>query len=211
MAGVTMEAFTTLTAIAAPLDRPNVDTDQLMPARYMRRPRQDGFQTFLFRDLRFDDAGNEIPEFVLNQAPYRKARILIADRNFGGGSSREQAAWCLSDFGIRCVIAADFGDIFYLNAMKCGLLPVRLDLHICLDLRSQLHAHPGITVTVDLPEQRVEAPDGRQYEFTIDAFHKRRLLEGLDDIGFTLRHEAALSAFELGYRQRFDWLFDYER
>jgi len=208
---LTMEPFNTLTGIAAPLDRPNVDTDQLMPARYMRKPREGGFQTFLFRDLRFDDSGNEIPDFVLNQEPYRQARILVADRNFGGGSSREQAAWSLSDFGIRCVVAADFGDIFYLNALKCGLLPVRLSIDICLILRRQLHAHPGFKMTVDLPQQRVQAPDGQYYSFSIDPFHKRRLLEGLDDIGFTLTHETAMSAFEQGYRQRFDWLFDYER
>jgi 3-isopropylmalate/(R)-2-methylmalate dehydratase small subunit len=206
-----VEPFIILTGIAAPFDRPNVDTDQILPARFMRRPRQGGFQDFLFRDIRFDDAGREIPAFVLNQAPYRKARILVADRNFGGGSSREQAAWSLSDFGIRCVIAADFGDIFYSNSLKCGLLPVQLDIGVCVALRNQLHARPGATLCVDLPKQAVFAPDGAQYAFKIDPFHKRRLLEGLDDIGFTLEHEAAIGAFEQSYRQRFDWLFDYER
>jgi 3-isopropylmalate/(R)-2-methylmalate dehydratase small subunit len=206
-----VEPFSTLSGIAVPLDRPSVDTDQLMPARFMRRPRQGGFQDFLFHDLRFDDAGNEIPDFVLNQAPYRNACILVADRNFGGGSSREQAAWSLRDFGIRCVIAADFGDIFYLNSLKCGLLPVRLAADICAALRSQLHANPGATMTVDLPQQWVQAPDGRQFTFQVDAFHKRRLLEGLDDITFTLTHEAAMAAFEQSYRRRFDWLFDYAR
>jgi len=206
-----VEPFIILTGIAVPFDRPNVDTDQIMPARFMRRPRKGGFQDFLFRDLRFDDAGGEIPAFVLNQAPYRKARILVADRNFGGGSSREQAAWSLSDFGIRCVIAADFGDIFYSNALKCGLLPVQLDIGVCVALRNQLHARPGATLRVDLPQQRVLAPDGAQYAFKIETFHKRRLLEGLDDIDVTLEHEAAISVFEQSYRQRFDWLFDYER
>jgi 3-isopropylmalate/(R)-2-methylmalate dehydratase small subunit len=205
-----MEPFITLTGVAAPFDRANVDTDQLMPARFMRRPRKGGFQDFLFRDLRFDDTGREIPDFILNRPPYREARILVADRNFGGGSSREQAAWSLSDFGIRCVIAADFGDIFYLNSLKCGLLPVRLDIDMCLTLRNQLHAALGATMTVDLPQQLVIGPDGSRYDFTIDPFHKRRLLEGLDDIAYTLTFGPAISAFEQSYRQRFDWLFDYE-
>lgn len=202
-----MEPFISLTGVAAPFDRPNVDTDQLMPARFMRRPRKGGFQEFLFRDLRFDDAGREMPEFILNQAPYRNARIVVADRNFGGGSSREQAAWSLSDFGIRCVIAADFGDIFYLNSLKCGLLPVRLDIEVCRMLRSQLHANPGAMLTVDLPQQTVFGPDAAPYAFKIDPFHKRRLLEGLDDIGLTLKHELEIRDFERTYRQRFDWLF----
>jgi len=203
-----MEPFTILTGIAAPFDRPNVDTDQIMPARYMRRPRKEGFQDFLFRDMRFDDAGKEIPDFVLNQAAYRRARILIADRNFGGGSSREQAAWSLSDFGIRCVIAADFGDIFYLNSLKVGLLPVQLDIELCSALRKQIHAHPGVLMRIDLPQQLVIAPDGTSHAFRIDPFNKHRLLEGLDDIGYTLKHEAAISTFEQTYRERFSWLFE---
>jgi 3-isopropylmalate/(R)-2-methylmalate dehydratase small subunit len=206
-----MEPFTVLTGVAAPYDRPNVDTDQILPAHYMRKPRKEGFQDFLFRDLRFDDAGREIPAFILNQPPYRKARILVADRNFGGGSSREQAAWSLSDFGIRCVIAADFGDIFYLNSLKCGLLPLQLDIGVCLAMREQLHARPGALMRVDLPEQTVVAPDGMVHAFKIDPFYKHRLLEGLDDIDFTLKHEAAISAFEQSYRQKFDWLFELER
>lgn len=205
-----MEPFISLAGVAAPFDRPNVDTDQLMPARFMRRPRKSGFQDFLFRDLRFDDAGREIPDFILNQAPYRNARILVADRNFGGGSSREQAAWSLLDSGIRCVIAADFGDIFYSNSLKCGLLPVRLDIGVCLTLRNQLHDDPGATMTVELPRQTVFGPDGVQYPFAIEPFHKRRLLQGLDDIGYTLEHERAIEAFERSYRQRFEWLFDNE-
>jgi 3-isopropylmalate/(R)-2-methylmalate dehydratase small subunit len=203
-----MEPFSILTGIAAPFDRPNVDTDQILPARYMRRPRKEGFQDFLFRDMRFDDAGKEMPDFVLNQAAYRRARILIADRNFGGGSSREQAAWSLSDFGIRCVIAADFGEIFYLNSLKVGLLPVQLDIELCLALRKQIHAHPGVLMRIDLPQQLVIAPDGTSHAFKIDPFHKHRLLEGLDDIGYTLKHEAAISAFEQSYRESFSWLFE---
>jgi 3-isopropylmalate/(R)-2-methylmalate dehydratase small subunit len=203
-----MEPFVVLEAIAAPFDRPSVDTDQILPARFMRRSRQEGFQHFLFRDLRFRDDGSEVPEFVLNQAPYRQARILVADRNFGGGSSREQAPWSLTDFGIRCVIASDFGDIFYSNAPKCGLLPVALHLEICRRLREQLHARPGATLRIDLPAQTVTGPDGAVHAFAIDAFRKRCLLEGLDDISLTLLHAATINAFESAYRRRFDWLFD---
>ena len=206
-----MERFVILDDVAAPFDQSNVDTDQILPARFLRRPRQDGYQNFLFRDLRFHGDGSENPDFVLNQQPFRKARILVGDRNFGGGSSREQAPWSLIDYGIRCVIAADFGDIFYGNALKSGLLPVQLDAGVCMKLRDQLHARPGATLRVDLPQQTVTGPDGAVYTFTIDPFRKRCLLEGLDDIGVTLQHNAAITAFEQSYRQRFDWLFDDKR
>jgi 3-isopropylmalate/(R)-2-methylmalate dehydratase small subunit len=148
------------------------------------------------------------PKFVLNQPAYRQAKILVADRNFGGGSSREQAPWALSDYGIRCVIAADFGDIFYLNSLKTGVLPIALDFQNCVDLRKQLHDKPGATMKVDLPAQTVTGPDGRTYRFEIDAFRKKCLVEGLDDIGVTLQHEAAIAAFEARYRKRFDWIYN---
>ncbi len=196
-----MAPFTVLEGVAAPLDQSKVDTDQILPARFLRRPRKEGYGQFLFRDW-MDD-----PKFVLNQPAYRQAKILVADRNFGGGSSREQAPWALSDYGIRCVIAADFGDIFYLNSLKTGVLPVVLDFQDCVELRKQLHDKPGATMKVDLPAQTVTGPDGRTYRFEIDAFRKKCLVEGLDDIGVTLQHEAAIAAFETKYRQRFDWLF----
>lgn len=202
-----MEPFTVLDAIAAPLDRSNVDTDQILPARFLRRPRDAGYQDFLFRDLRFGEDGGERPDFVLNIDAYRHARILVADRNFGGGSSREQAPWSLVDYGIRCVIAADFGDIFYRNATKSGLLPVALDIATCISLREQLHAAPGATVRVDLFSQTVTAPDGAVHRFDIDSFRRRCLLEGLDEIGLTLQYDAEITAFEHAYRRRFDWLF----
>lgn len=196
-----MQPFVVLEGVAAPLDKSKVDTDQILPARFLRRPRKEGYGQFLFRDW-MDD-----PQFVLNQAPYREAKILVADRNFGGGSSREQAPWALSDYGIRCVIAADFGDIFYFNSLKTGVLPVALPAEICSDLRKSLHQEPGATMKVDLPAQTVTGPDGSAYRFEIDAFRKKCLLEGLDDIGITLQHEAAIAAFEAKYRQQFDWLF----
>jgi 3-isopropylmalate/(R)-2-methylmalate dehydratase small subunit len=196
-----MEPFVVLEGVAAPLDQSKVDTDQILPARFLRRPRKEGYGQFLFKDWM------DKPDFVLNQAPYRAAKILVADRAFGGGSSREQAPWALSDYGIRCVIAVDFGDIFYLNSLKSGVLPIALDVEVCSHLRAQLHARPGATIRVDLPAQTVTGPDGASYRFEIDGFRKKCLLEGLDDIGITLQHEAAIAAFETRYRQRFDWLF----
>jgi 3-isopropylmalate/(R)-2-methylmalate dehydratase small subunit len=202
-----MEPFVVLEDVAAPLDRSKLDTDQILPARFLRRPRQGGYQDFLFRDLRFHDDGSERPDFVLNEAAFRNARILVADRNFGVGSSREQAPWALTDYGIRCVIAADFGDIFQSNSHKCGLLPVQLDVGVCAALREQLRARPGATLRVDLPQQTVTGTDGRAHGFEIDPFRKRCLLQGLDDIGLTLQHETAIAAFEQSYRRTFDWLF----
>ena len=194
-----MEPFVVLEGIAAPLDQSKVDTDQILPARFLRRPRKEGYGQFLFKD------SMDSPAFVLNQAPYRRAKILVADRAFGVGSSREQAPWALADYGIRCVIAVDFGDIFYLNSLKAGVLPIALDA--CDDLRKQLHAKPGATMKIDLPSQTVTGPDGKVYRFEIAAFKKKCLLEGLDEVGITLQHDAAMTAFESNYRKRFDWLF----
>lgn len=202
-----MEPFRTLTAVAAPLDGANVDTDQILPARFMRRKRSGGFQDYLFRDLRFADDGAPDPAFVLNRVPWDRARILVADRNFGGGSSREQAVWALVDFGITCVVASSFGEIFYNNAFKNGLLPVRLDDAAVKAMRASLHAEPGATITVDLEAQTVTAPDGGTHAFEVPPFRKRTLMLGLDDIGVTLESEAEITAFEKGYRRRRPWLF----
>ena len=196
-----MKPFVVLEGVAAPLDKSKVDTDQILPARFLRRPRKEGYAQYLFRDWRDD------PAFVLNQPAFKEAKILVADRGFGGGSSREQAPWGLTDYGIRCVIAADFGDIFYFNSLKSGLLPVVLPIEDCLRLRAQLHARPGATMRIDLPNQTVTGPDGTKYPFQIDAFRKKCLLEGLDDIGLTLQYDKQISAFEERYRQKFDWLF----
>lgn len=206
-----MEPFTILEDLAAPLDRSNVDTDQIMPARFVRRPRQGGYQNFVFHDLRFHDDGSEKPDFILNQTPFRKARILVAERNFGIGSSREQAPWGLADYGIRCVIAADFGEIFYANSLKNGLLPVALDVAVCMNLRERLHARPGSTLRVDLPRQFVTGPDGDEHGFEIDGFRKRLLLGGLDEVDLTLQYVPAIVEFEDSYRRTFDWLFERQK
>lgn len=205
-----MKPFLVLDDVAVPLDQSNVDTGLICPARFLRSPRKKGFQDFLFRDIRFDKDGVEDAGFVLNREPFRNARILVGDRNFGIGSAREQAAWALTDYGIRCVIAADFGEIFHLNSFKSGLLLVQLEQHICSRLREQLHTIPGSTLLVDLPQQTVTGPDGVVYCFDIDSFQKRCLLDGLDDIGVTLQHDAAIQLFEQSYRKRFDWLFDFK-
>ncbi|MEK9944364.1 MAG: 3-isopropylmalate dehydratase small subunit [Alphaproteobacteria bacterium] len=202
-----MEKFTTLTAVAAPMDRPNIDTDQLLPARFLRRPRDEGFGDVLFIDQRFDDDGNPRPDFVLNQEPYKEARIIVGDRNFGGGSSREGAPWALLDYGFRCIIASSFGDIFYNNSLKNGLLPVRLPEDAVKAIRAQLHDNPGTTITVDLEAQTVTSPNGTTHSFDIEPFRKQSLLKGLDDIGMTLEHEDKIDAFEASFREKRPWLF----
>jgi 3-isopropylmalate/(R)-2-methylmalate dehydratase small subunit len=200
-----MEPFTRLTATAAPIDIVNCDTDRILPARLLRKPRAPGYERWLFHDVRFDPEGRERPEFVLNQAPYRGARILVAGANYGCGSSREQAVYAMYDYGIRCVIAPSFGDIHYGNALQNGLLPVVLAEADCDRLRAQLHEKPGAALTVDLPAQTVTAPDGAGYRFEIDPAAKERLLKGLDDIGLVLQHAERIEAFEDRYLAEYPW------
>lgn len=202
-----MKPFDTLTAIAAPIDQPNVDTDQIAPARFLRRPREEGYADILFHDVRKTPDGALKPDFVLNKEPYKNAGILVADRNFGGGSSREQAVWCLVDSGIRCVIAVSFGDIFYNNSVKHGLLLIRQDAESAKSIREQLHARPGAAMTVDLDGQTFTTPEGASIGFDIEPSRKRRLRLGLDDIELTLQHDAEIAAFETAYRARRPWLF----
>jgi 3-isopropylmalate/(R)-2-methylmalate dehydratase small subunit len=202
-----MQPFTKLSAIAAPFDRINVDTDQIIPARYLRKSRRHpDYATYLFRDLRFNNDGTEKPDFVLNQPAYRQAKILVADVNFGCGSSREGAVFALAAYGIRSVIAASFGDIHYNNCFKNGLLPIRLDENILVTLRAQLFEQPGSTIEIDLEGQFIIGPDGTKHTFDIDAFRKRCLLEGLDDIGLTLMHEETMAAFETRYQETYNWM-----
>ncbi len=201
-----MDAFTILTAVAAPIDRDNIDTDQLIPPRFLLKRRTDpAYPTYLFRDQRFDETGHPRPDFVLNQPAYRDARIVVANENFGGGSSREAAAIALQTYGIRCVIAVSFGDIFYNNCFKNGLLPVRLAAPIAADLRAQLHAAPGTTLTVDLRDQCVIDSRGARHPFETDSFSRHCLLEGLSSIDLTLQHRAEIEAFEQQYRTAFPW------
>ena len=201
-----MQPFTKLTAVAAPFDLENVDTDKIVPARYLRKPREGGYGQYLFRDLRFDADGSERPGFFLNQTPWRSARILVAGANFGCGSSREAAVYALMDFGIRSVIASSFGDIHYGNELQNGMLPVILPEETCRALREQLHASPGAHVTVDLETQQVIAPDGASHRFEIDPVYRERLLKGLDDVALILRHLPEIEAFEKRHHGAMPWL-----
>lgn len=203
-----MQAFTTLTAVAIPIDMVNVDTDQIIPARFLKRPRSDpNYKDYLFHDLRLDEKGKERPGFVMNKAPYRKGRIIVADENWGCGSSREGAVWTLVANDIRCVIAPSFGDIHFNNAMKNGMLPVRLPKQDCAALRKQLNEKPGAEITIDLAAQKVTGPDGKSYSFDIDPFAKHRMLKGLDDIDMTMEYEKEFDAFEKRYKKEASWLF----
>jgi 3-isopropylmalate/(R)-2-methylmalate dehydratase small subunit len=191
-----MEPFATFTAIAAPLDMANVDTDQIIPARFMRRPRDERYAGYAFHDLRFAPDGAVRDDFILNRAPFNRAGILIAARNFGVGSSREAAVYALLALGYRCVVAASFGDIFFGNALKNGLLPVRLPDAACDSLRAVALAQPGLRITVDLPRNAIVTAGGTAHEFAIPPFARDCLLRGLDEIGLTLTLLPEIEAFE---------------
>ncbi len=190
------EPFTTFEAIAAPLDLHNVDTDQIIPARLMRRPRDERYATYGFHDLRFDAGGAKRPDFVLNRAPFDQAGILVAGRNFGVGSSREAAVYALLALGIRAVVAEGFGDIFFGNALKNGLVPVRLPGPVVEALRAGLHAAPGAWLAVDLAALLLRDAAGAAHPFTIPNFARDCLLRGVDEIGLTLTLIAEIEAFE---------------
>jgi 3-isopropylmalate/(R)-2-methylmalate dehydratase small subunit len=202
-----MDKFTTLTAVAAPLPMQNIDTDKVIPARFLKTIKRSGLGVHLFDPLRFDSEGRERPEFILNQDGYRQARILIAHENFGCGSSREHAPWALLDQGFRCVIAASFADIFYNNCFQNGILPVVLDAQHVQTMMKDVLNRPGYDATVDLGEQTVTTPEGTAYRFSIDPFRKDCLYRGLDSIGLTLQHEAAIAAYETRRKAEAPWLF----
>ncbi|HWB46445.1 MAG TPA: 3-isopropylmalate dehydratase small subunit [Hyphomicrobiaceae bacterium] len=191
-----MEKFTTLTGVAAPLPMINVDTDAIIPKQFLKTIKRTGLGKSLFFELRYDENGNEKPDFVLNKPAYRKAQILVAGENFGCGSSREHAPWALLDFGIRCVISTSFADIFYNNCFQNGILPIKVSPEDLEKLMDDANRGANATLTIDLEKQEVRGPDGGVVKFDIDAFRKRCLLEGLDNIGLTLQNEKAISAFE---------------
>ena len=200
-----MQPFTKLTAVAAPIDEPNIDTNQLCPSRFNKLPRGPAYARVLFHDQRFDAEGRE-KEFILNREPYRNAQIIVGDRNWGCGSSRESAVYALCEFGIRCVIASSFGDIHANNCFKNGLLPVTLSDTELADMRMQLHEWPGATITVDLAAQTVVDPAGKPHLFEIHPVHKKCLLEGLDDIARTHQYSERLAMFEERYYAERRWL-----
>ncbi len=202
-----MRPFTTLTGVAAPLPKANVDTDQIIPARFLKAITRSGFGKNLFANFRYREDGSENPDFVLNQEPYRKAEILIAFENFGCGSSREHAPWALLDFGIRCVIAPDFADIFHNNCFKNGILPVRLPREICETLMEDARLGANSRIAVDLERQVVVRPNGEEIPFTVDPLRRHLLLNGLDDIGQTMQHVKAIDGFEAKQRAAQPWLY----
>ena len=202
-----MEPFKTLSTTAVAMDYSNIDTDRIVPARFLHNSRSVGYGKFLFHDVRFDGEGREIADFVLNQEPTRDARILVAAENFGCGSSREAAVWALAGYGIRTVIASSFGDIFFENSFKNGLLTVILPEAELARLREAVHTRPGAKVAVDLVKQTVTGPDGVDYRFDIDPFKKECLLSGQDEIGLTLAREADIVAFEQRQRIEMPWLY----
>ncbi|MGC4001692.1 MAG: 3-isopropylmalate dehydratase small subunit [Pirellulales bacterium] len=191
-----MQAFTTLTGLVAPMDRANVDTDQIIPKQFLKRIERTGFGQFLFFDWRFNDDGSDNPEFELNAPAMRGATILLARRNFGCGSSREHAPWALEDYGFRVIIAPSFADIFYNNCFKNGMLPIRLSDDQIEDLFQRAAKHPGYKLTADLEKSVLTDEFGLSLPIEVEPFRRHCLLNGLDDIGLTLQHEDKISAYE---------------
>ena len=201
-----MQKFTKLTGVAAPLPMINVDTDMIIPKQFLKTIKRTGLGTALFSEMRYDQAGKEQSDFVLNKPAYRKATILVAGDNFGCGSSREHAPWALLDFGFRCVIAPNFADIFYNNCFKNGVLPIRVSPDDLVKLMDDAGRGANATLTIDLPRQEIRGPDGGVLKFELDPFRKKCLLEGLDDIGLTLVEAPAIQSYEEKAKAVHPWL-----
>jgi 3-isopropylmalate dehydratase small subunit len=200
-----MQSFTKLNSSAAPINLANIDTDQIIPKQFLTTIERAGLSRGLFYDFRFDESGNPKPEFVLNQPKYQGAGILVTGANFGCGSSREHAPWALLDFGISCIIAPSFGDIFYNNCIKNGILPIRLPQEVIDDIMGQANGQ-NARFEVDLENQTISAPDGRLTKFEIEQSYKRALLLGLDDIADSLSHKSAITTHQAKRRQTTPWL-----
>ena len=201
-----MDKFTTLTGVAAPLRLINVDTDMIIPKQFLKTIKRSGLGVNLFDEMRYDENGTEIADFVLNQPAYRQAKILVAGENFGCGSSREHAPWAILDFGIRCIVAPSFADIFYNNCFKNGILPIKLPQEEVDKLMDDAERGANATLTIDLEAQTIQGPDGGTIRFDIDPFRKHCLLNGLDDIGLTLQKEDKIAAFETKAKTEQPWL-----
>jgi 3-isopropylmalate/(R)-2-methylmalate dehydratase small subunit len=202
-----LEPFTTVTGMVAPLDRTDVNTDEIIPARFLKTIKRTGFEDTLFANWRFSNDNTLEADFVLNQPRYQGVSILLAGDNFGCGSSREHAPWALHDYGFRCLIAPSFADIFYNNCFNNSILPVTLDEAIVQELMAEVAAQEGYTLHVDLAAQTVTTPSQRVLHFEIDTFRKEALLHGLDNIGWTLSHNDEIAAYEKRRRQEAPWLF----
>ena len=200
-----MEKFTVLEGVAAPIKQINVDTDAIIPKQYLKTIKRTGLGSALFSEMRYNDDGSENPDFVLNKPAYRQAKIIVAGDNFGCGSSREHAPWALQDFGVRCVISTSFGDIFYNNCFKNGVLPIKVSPEDLEKLFDDADRGANATLTIDLEKQEIRGPDGGTVKFEIDAHRKHCLLNGLDDIGLTLLHGDELTQYESKHDSEF-WL-----
>jgi 3-isopropylmalate/(R)-2-methylmalate dehydratase small subunit len=200
-----MEKFDTLTGVAAPLNMTNVDTDMIIPKQFLKTIKRTGLKEGLFFEMRWDEDGNP-KDFVLDQPPYQTAKVLVTGENFGCGSSREHAPWALLDFGIRCVIAPDFADIFYNNCFKNGILPIKLPQEQVDMLMEDAGRGANATVTIDLEAQEITRPDGEKVSFEVDSFRRHCLLNGLDDIGLTLQKEDMIDSFEAKRKDVQPWL-----
>ncbi|MBD3611208.1 MAG: 3-isopropylmalate dehydratase small subunit [Hydrogenovibrio crunogenus] len=211
-----MDKFTTLTAIVAPMDRSNVDTDAIIPKQFLKSIKRTGFGPNLFDEWRYEDVGEPgvdnsnrplRKEFVLNQPRYQGARILLARENFGCGSSREHAPWALKDYGFDVIVAPSFADIFFNNSFKNGILPIVLDEAVVDGLFKEVFAEEGYQLTIDLENQLIKKPNGDTIPFEVDSFRRHCLLNGLDDIGLTLQHEDQIKAFEAKHKAASPWLY----
>ncbi len=203
-----MEPFVKMDGLVMPLDRVNVNTDEITPARYLKTIRRTGFANILFANWRYLNDGTPNPDFVLNNPRYQGSSVLLAGDNFGCGSSREHAPWAIGEYGFRCLIAPSFADIFYNNCFNNSILPVVLDEAIVKELFAEVEATVGYRLSVDLEAQAVTTPSGRVFRFNIDSFKKQALLQGLDNIGWTLSHDNDISAYEARRRQEAPWLFN---
>ena len=201
-----MDKFTTLEGVAAPLKIINVDTDMIIPKQYLKTIKRTGLGKGLFSEQRYKDDCSENPDFVLNKPSYRKAKILVAGDNFGCGSSREHAPWALGDFGIRCIISTSFGDIFYNNCFKNGILPIRVSHEELDKLFDDADRGSNATLTIDLENQEIRGPDGGAIKFEIDPFRKHCMLNGLDDIGLTMQKSKSIDVFEAKEKAERPWL-----
>jgi 3-isopropylmalate/(R)-2-methylmalate dehydratase small subunit len=207
-----MEPYKAFTGLVAPLDRVNVNTDEITPARFLKTIRRTGFENALFANWRFLDKDGQVPnpDFALNQPRYQGATILLAGDNFGCGSSREHAPWAIRDYGFRCVIAPSFADIFYNNCFNNGILPVTFDESLVQELFAEVEATEGYSLQVNLEAQTITTPNGRVLHFEIDNFRKNALLQGLDNIGWTLSHKDEIAAYEQRRKQEVPWVFSKE-
>ena len=201
-----MDKFETFSGVAAPMPNHNIDTDRIIPARFLKTIKRTGLGVNLFNDVRYKEDGSEVPEFVLNQPAYRNAEILVAGDNFGCGSSREHAPWALKDFGIRCVISTSFADIFFNNSFKNGLLLIRVTPEQRDALLEDAKKGANAKIAIDLENQKITRPDGEEIPFEVDPFRKHCLLEGLDDIGITLQSSDKIDAFEAKRKAAMPWM-----